>query len=70
MKKDAVIVEKTYHVPIGKVWEAITDKRLMKQWYFDLHEFKPEVGFEFQFIGKGKEGETYLHLCKITDVFF
>ncbi|MEO8769235.1 MAG: SRPBCC domain-containing protein [Ferruginibacter sp.] len=70
MKKDAVIVEKTYQAPIAKVWKAITDKRQMKQWYFDLSAFKPEIGFEFQFIGKGKEGETYLHLCRITEVVF
>lgn len=40
----------------------------MKQWYFDLKEFKPEVGFEFQFYGQGHKGEQYLHLCKITEV--
>ena len=70
MKKEGVIVEKTYHAPIAKVWKAITDKRQMKQWYFDLSSFKPEVGFEFQFLGKGNEGETYLHLCRITEVIF
>ena len=40
----------------------------MKQWYFDLSEFKPEPGFEFQFYGEGHKGEKYLHLCKVTDV--
>jgi uncharacterized protein YndB with AHSA1/START domain len=40
----------------------------MKQWYFNLKEFKPVVGFEFQFHGEGHEGEKYLHFCKITDV--
>lgn len=35
----------------------------MKQWYFDIKEFKPEVGFEFQFYG-GTEEKRYLHLCK------
>ena len=40
----------------------------MKKWYFDLSEFKPEPGFEFQFYGEGHEGQKYLHLCKITDV--
>jgi uncharacterized protein YndB with AHSA1/START domain len=32
-----------------------------------LAEFKPEIGFEFQFYG-GTEEKSYLHLCKITDV--
>jgi uncharacterized protein YndB with AHSA1/START domain len=39
----------------------------MKQWYFDLKEFKAEVGFEFQFLA-GEEGKSYLHLCKIKEV--
>jgi uncharacterized protein YndB with AHSA1/START domain len=51
-----------------RVWNAITNKDEMKKWYFDLIEFKPEVGFEFQFEGKGREGASYLHLCKITEV--
>ena len=39
----------------------------MRRWYFDLKEFKPEVGFEFEFIVE-HEGFTYSHLCKITEV--
>jgi hypothetical protein len=26
------------------------------------------VGFEFQFTGEGKDGEKYIHLCKVMDV--
>jgi uncharacterized protein YndB with AHSA1/START domain len=40
----------------------------MKQWYFNIAEFKPQVGFEFQFTGEGKEGEKYIHLCKVMEV--
>jgi len=64
------VIERTYHAPVQVVWEAITDKDKMKQWYFDLVEFKPEVGFEFQFTGQGSKGENYLHLCRITEVVF
>ena len=67
MKNEPLVVERTFNAPIEKVWEAITDKDNMKQWYFDLAEFKPEVGFEFQFTG-GSEDKTYLHLCKVTEV--
>jgi uncharacterized protein YndB with AHSA1/START domain len=62
------IIERTYNAPIDSVWQAITDKNKMKQWYFDLNAFKPEVGFEFQFHGQGSKGENYLHKCKITEV--
>jgi uncharacterized protein YndB with AHSA1/START domain len=67
MTTSPFIIERTYHAPIARVWQAISDKNQMKQWYFDLAEFKPEVGFEFQFYG-GTEHKQYLHLCKITEV--
>ena len=67
MKNEAVVIERTFDAPIQKVWKAITDKDQMKQWYFDFAEFKPEVGFEFQFLG-GTDEKKYLHLCKITEV--
>ena len=60
------VIERAYDAPIEKVWKAITDKDQMKQWYFDLKEFRPEVGFEFNFEG-GTEERTYKHLCKITE---
>lgn len=68
MKNEPIVIERTYDAPIEKVWKAITDKGDMKKWYFDLAEFKPEVGFEFQFEGGPDEGPKYLHLCKITEV--
>ena len=61
-------IERTYNAPVEKVWSAITDKEQMKKWYFDLAEFIPVVGFEFQFYGQGHKGEQYLHLCKVTQV--
>jgi len=67
MKSKPIIIERVYNAPISKVWKAITDKNEMKQWYFDIAEFKPEVGFKFQFIGCNEEKE-FLHLCEITEV--
>jgi uncharacterized protein YndB with AHSA1/START domain len=67
-KTQPYTIERTYDAPAARVWKAITDKNDMIQWYFDLAEFKPEVGFEFQFTGTGNEGKKYLHLCKITEV--
>ena len=61
MKNEPVIIERTYKASIERVWKAITDKDQMKQWHFDLAEFKPEVGFKFQFYG-GDEKKQYLHL--------
>jgi len=61
------VIERTYNAPADRVWQAITDKDKMKEWYFKLEEFKPEVGFEFRFLG-GSEEKKYQHICKITDV--
>ena len=63
-----IVIERSYNAPIEKVWKAISDKNEMKKWYFELSEFKPEPGFEFQFYGEGKQGEKFLHLCKVTEV--
>lgn len=67
MKNEPFIIERTYNAPVEKVWKAITDRDQMKEWYFDLAQFKAVVGFEFKFDGGTKE-KTYVHLCKITDV--
>jgi len=68
MKNEAFVIERVYNASPASVWKAITDKDQMKHWYFDLADFKPQVGFEFEFAGKGHKGEQYLHLCKITEV--
>jgi uncharacterized protein YndB with AHSA1/START domain len=68
MKTSPFVIEKTFNAPVTKVWEAITVSGQMKQWYFDLPGFKPEVGYEFEFSGGPDDGPQYLHLCKVTDV--
>src|SRR5688500_1823844 len=67
MKHEPFVIERIFNAPVAKVWKAITDRNQMKQWYFDIAEFKPEVGFEFEFEG-GADEKIYVHLCKITDV--
>jgi len=62
----AIVIERTLNAPVAKVWQALTDVDQMRQWYFDLKEFKPEVGFEFGFVVE-HEGNTYDHRCKVTE---
>jgi uncharacterized protein YndB with AHSA1/START domain len=64
---DAVVVERTFNAPAARVWKALTDANQMQEWFFDLKEFKAEVGFEFAFVVE-HEGNTYDHRCKITEV--
>ncbi len=67
MTNEPFVIERVYNAPVERVWKAITDKNDMKQWYFDLSDFRPEVGFEFTFEGRNEE-RCYVHLCKITEV--
>ncbi len=64
---EAVVLERTLNAPVARVWQALTDVDQMRQWYFDLKEFKPEVGFEFEFVVE-HEGNSYHHLCRVTEV--
>jgi uncharacterized protein YndB with AHSA1/START domain len=63
----AFVIERTFNAPVARVWRAFTDVEEMRRWYFDLKEFKPEVGFEFEFVVE-HEGMKYHHLCKVTEV--
>jgi uncharacterized protein YndB with AHSA1/START domain len=64
---EAVVVERTFNAPVARVWKALTDVDQMREWYFDLKEFKPQVGFEFDFVVE-HEGNSYYHLCRVTEV--
>jgi len=64
---EGVVVERTFDAPVARVWKALTDVKEMREWYFDLKEFKAEVGFEFEFVVE-HEGTTYHHLCRVTEV--
>ena len=64
---EVVVVERTFNAPVARVWNALTDVEQMRAWYFDLKEFKPEVGFQFEFTVE-HEGVKYHHLCEVTDV--
>ncbi len=66
MPLQPIIIEKVYNVPVERVWNALTNKEEMRKWYFNVSDFKPEPGFEFQFSGQS-DGQEYVHLCKVTD---
>jgi len=68
MENQTIELEQLLNASVRKVWKAITDKDEMKQWYFDLAAFKPEVGFKFKFWGGPSPEKQYLHLCEITEV--
>jgi uncharacterized protein YndB with AHSA1/START domain len=67
MKTEPFVIERVLNASPERVWQAISDREKMKQWYFDLAEFKAEPGFEFSFEG-GPDDRKYMHLCKVTEV--
>jgi uncharacterized protein YndB with AHSA1/START domain len=68
LKSPPLVIEKELNAPIQNVWEALTDKDQMKQWYFTLDDFRAEEGFQFSFPGIGNTGEKYLHRCTVYEV--
>lgn len=67
MKTTPIIIERSFNAPIATVWKAISNKKEMKKWYFDVSDFKAEIGFEFTFEGRN-EDRVYVHKCKVVDV--
>ncbi|MGK4569163.1 SRPBCC family protein [Flavobacterium sp. 3HN19-14] len=67
MDNQPVKIERTFDAPISKVWHALTDNEQLKQWYFQLPEFKPEIGFEFSFLA-GSDDKKWMHICKVTQL--
>ena len=65
--QEPLIIEYNFNAPAEEVWQAITDRNDMKNWYFDAPEFKPEVGTEFTFKGEN-EGRVYIHHCTVLEV--
>src|SRR5262245_44854223 len=65
---EPVIVERLLNAPVEMVWKAITTKESMKRWSFEIAEFKPVVGFEFEFTAGTPDGVQYLHKCRVKEV--
>ena len=64
---EPLVIERTFNASTAQVWMALTDVDAMREWFFDLKEFQPRVGFEFQFVVE-HDGMVYDHRCKITEV--
>lgn len=51
----------------AKIWQALTDKDQMKEWYFDIPDFELKVGATFNFFEPGG-ANRYHHRCIIKEV--
>jgi len=69
MSDAPIVMERTFNVKSDVIWKALTDQNEMKKWYFDIADFKPVVGHEFEFTAMGEDGTTaYVHLCQVKEV--
>jgi uncharacterized protein YndB with AHSA1/START domain len=66
-KHEPLVVETTINAPSSKVWKALTTAEDISQWIMPVKEFKPEVGFEFKFIGHDN-GKDYPTSCKVVEI--
>jgi uncharacterized protein YndB with AHSA1/START domain len=67
MSTSPLVIEKKINAPASRIWKALTDKEQMKKWYFDVDDFRPELGFKFSFKGEN-EGRVFIHHCRVTEV--
>jgi uncharacterized protein YndB with AHSA1/START domain len=67
MPHTTVIIEQTFNAPIATVWRAFTNENEMRKWYFNVQDFKLEVGNKFHF-SAGSSEKQYLHLCEIIEI--
>ncbi|WP_297984329.1 SRPBCC domain-containing protein [uncultured Chryseobacterium sp.] len=58
---DNVVVKQRVNAPVEKVWNALTDKSEMKNWYFDIPDFELGVHNEFNFYEPGGENKFHHH---------
>ena len=62
-----VIVKQRINAPVDKVWNAITDKALMKKWYFDIPDFELQKNHKFNFFEPGDQ-KKFHHQGEILEV--
>lgn len=64
MKTAPIIIDLELNAPVEKVWKALTNKDDLDKWFFQVDNFKPEIGAEFKFYIGGEE-QKYEHISKI-----
>ncbi|MCP1996402.1 SRPBCC domain-containing protein [Flavobacterium sp. HSC-61S13] len=62
-----VTSEMIIKAPTSVIWQALTDRDQMREWYFDIADFKLELGETFNFYEPG-EARQYHHQCIIKGI--
>lgn len=65
--KEPIIIQECFHNSPEAIWQAITDKEQMKQWYFDIPDFELKVNARFNFFEPGND-KKFHHHCVIKEI--
>ncbi len=63
---DNVKISVKVNAPIEKVWDAITNREQMKEWYFNIPDFELKEHAAFNFF-EGKDKKLHHH-CEIVEI--
>ena len=67
--QNSFFLEKTYNAPIELVWQVITQREHLKNWYFNFAEdWKLEVAATFQWYAEDTECTQWLHAGKMLEI--
>jgi len=67
MSHDIIHIERTYPISTAALWQAMTDKQKLKDWFFDIPNISTEVGAQFEF-SKVERQEKDFHQCQVLEV--
>ena len=63
-----IILKLNYNTTVANLWQALTDYKHMRKWYFEaLEDFVAEVGFETRF-SISVEDRIFTHNWEVTEV--
>jgi uncharacterized protein YndB with AHSA1/START domain len=69
MEINILKIDKEFKAPIEKVWQAITNRDEMKNWYFTFDEnFRLEIGQEFDWSSPDENGKIWVHKGKMLEI--
>ncbi len=63
----SVVIEKEFPYPPGKIWRALTEGALLKEWLMD-NDFQPVVGHVFSFRSTPMPNWNGIVECKVLAV--
>jgi uncharacterized protein YndB with AHSA1/START domain len=65
---DPIVVDQVFDSSVEKLWNAITDRNQMVQWYFEqISSFEPVVGHKTEFTVT-VEDRDFVHQWEVTEV--